>query len=64
MRPGSLNKYASGRPNSRGALGLADRDDQFNLIIAKKLVDLAQTGMRNPAALFAATVKEFKGDPE
>ena len=64
MRPGSLNKYASGRPNSRGALGLTHRDDQFNLIIAKKLVELDQTGMCNPPALFAATVKEFKGDPE
>jgi hypothetical protein len=47
----------------RGAchtLGLADRDDALNKMVAQYLITLAQTGMRSPTDLYAATVKEFK----
>jgi hypothetical protein len=36
-------------------LDLADRDD-----VAQHLIELAQTGVRNPTALYRLTVKEFQ----
>ena len=36
-------------------LDLADRDD-----IAQHMIELAQTGVRNPTALYRLTVKEFQ----
>jgi len=41
-------------------LGLADRDDASNEIVAQHVIELAQTGVRNPTALYRLTVKEFK----
>jgi hypothetical protein len=36
-------------------LDLADRDD-----VAQHVIELAQTGVRNPTALYRLTVKEFQ----
>jgi hypothetical protein len=41
-------------------LGLADRDDLSNDIVAHHVMGLAQTGVRDPTALYRLTVKEFK----
>jgi hypothetical protein len=50
-------------------LGLADRDDPFNddplnMVVAKHLIELARSGMRNPTALYMAAVREFKKNPQ
>jgi hypothetical protein len=42
-------------------LGLANRDDPLNRLVAKQVVQLAQTGVRNPTELYTLTLKEFKG---
>jgi len=44
------------------ALGLSDRGDRTNELIAQKIVELAQRGLRNPVALSSAEVKELKSD--
>lgn len=41
-------------------LGLADRDDLSNDIVAHHVMGLAQTGVRNPTTLYKLTVKELK----
>ena len=44
------------------ALGLSDRGDRTNELIAQKFIELAQRGLRNPVALSSAAVKELKSD--
>ena len=41
------------------ALGLADRKDQMTEMVAKKLVELATSGIRDPDRLRALTVQAF-----
>ena len=42
-------------------LGLADRNDALNEIVAEHVINLAQSGLHKPIALYTQTVKEFKG---
>ena len=44
------------------ALGLSDRGGRTNELIAQKIIELAQRGLRNPVALSLAAVKELKSD--
>ena len=44
------------------ALGLSDRGDRTNELIAQKIIKLAQRGLRNPVVLFSAALKELKSD--
>jgi hypothetical protein len=46
--------------NACRALGLADRDDPLNEVVAKHVIKLAETGVRNSDALYMLTVTEFK----
>jgi hypothetical protein len=38
-------------------LGLNDRDDPLNGVVAKRIIELAQTGERNPITLCVLAVK-------
>jgi hypothetical protein len=40
-------------------LGLVDRQDPATEMVAKKLIELAKTGMRDPIRLKALTVQAF-----
>ncbi len=44
---------------TRLALGLADRGDLANEVVAKRIIELAKTGELNPDVLCEAVVKEF-----
>jgi hypothetical protein len=44
---------------TRLALGLADRGDRANELVAKRIIELAKTGELNPDVLCEAVVKEF-----
>ena len=44
------------------ALGLSDRGDRTNELIAQKIIELAQLGLRNPVVLSSAALKELKSD--
>ena len=48
--------------NVRITLGLKDRQDAATEIIAAKIIELAQTGERNPETLGRAVLKSFKLD--
>jgi hypothetical protein len=45
---------------TRLALGLADRGDIANELIAKRIIELAQAGELNPDVLCEAVVKELR----
>ena len=45
-------------------LGLSDRDDAITRLVAEKIIELAQRGLRNPTALHLAAIKEFKSNPQ
>ena len=45
---------------TRLALGLADRGDLANEVIAKRIIELAKTGELNPDLLCEAVLKEFR----
>jgi hypothetical protein len=40
-------------------LGLSDRNDPLNELVAKRVIELAQTGVRTSAALYTRTLQEF-----
>jgi hypothetical protein len=44
-------------------LGLVDREDPLTKMIARKVIDLAQTGERSPAHLKQLTLDAFNGKP-
>jgi hypothetical protein len=41
-------------------LGLADREDQVTLLVAHRVIELAQTGVGDPARLKALILDEFR----
>jgi hypothetical protein len=46
-------------------IGLSDnRDDAMTKLLAGKIIELAQRGIKNPTALHVAAIKEFKSDPQ
>jgi hypothetical protein len=47
----------------RQTLGLVDREDPLIKMIARKVIELAQTGERDPARLKQLTVDAFNGKP-
>lgn len=42
------------------ALGLNGRADAMTSLVAEKIIEAAQRGFKNPAALYSAAIKEFK----
>ena len=48
---------------ARIALGLAERPDSANEIIAKRIIELAKAGDRNPDLLCEGVLKEFRERP-
>ena len=45
------------------ALGLTDRTDPITALVAEKIVELAQRGLRNPTAIRMLAMRELKSDP-
>jgi len=45
------------------ALGLADRHDLLTEMVAKKVIELAQSGERDPVRLKVLTLEAFEGRP-
>lgn len=46
------------------ALGLSDRDDAMTQLVAQKIIELAQRGLKTPTGLHLAAIKEFRSDPQ
>jgi ribosome-binding factor A len=41
------------------AIGLKDRNDPITEMIAKKIIEIAQTGVRDPAQISTLAIKEI-----
>ena len=48
---------------ARIALGLTDRGDRASEILAKRIIELAKAGERNPDLLGEGVLKEFREGP-
>jgi hypothetical protein len=46
------------------ALGLSNRNDAMTKVVAEKIIELGQRGIKNPTALHFAAMKEFRSDPQ
>jgi hypothetical protein len=46
------------------ALGLSDRADAMNYLVAEKIIELAQRGFKEPTAMYLAAMNEFKSGPQ
>ena len=44
-------------------LGLADRNDPLNEIVAKRIIELGTAGTRDPRALYKLTIDQFRSSP-
>jgi hypothetical protein len=45
------------------ALGLKDRSDPITQMVAKKIIEIGQTGVRDPFQLATLAVRELGGEP-
>jgi len=46
------------------ALGLSNRDEAMTQLVARKIIELAQRGLKSPTELHLAAIKELKPDPQ
>ncbi len=46
------------------ALGLVDRDDPMNELVARHIIELAQRGIRTTSALYTHTLQEYRTNAE
>jgi hypothetical protein len=44
-------------------LGLVDRADKYAELVAKRVIELAQRGIRTKTALYHGTVRTFRASP-
>jgi len=49
---------------TRETLGLSEQDDPMTTLVAQKIIELVQRGIKNPTALHLAAMKEFESDPQ
>src|SRR6058998_249646 len=57
--PDQIGPMAEAYENTLRTLGLVDRNDPVTEIVAKKIIDIAQTGERNPLRLAALTIEQL-----
>jgi hypothetical protein len=61
--PEDISALISAFEASLNALRLVDRSDPAVLLVAKRVIDLARDGNRDPIALRDRVVKSFRNDP-
>jgi hypothetical protein len=46
------------------SLGLAERNDPITTLVAEKIIELAQRGLRSPTAIHMLALRELKSNPQ
>ncbi len=64
FEPDTIEAMSYAFQNACRALGLTDRGDPLNELVARHIIELAQRGVRTPTALYMLTLKEFKAHPQ
>jgi hypothetical protein len=59
LEPEQIRSLVAAYEKTLRKIGLVDRDDPITEMIAKKIVEIAQTGIHDPAELSAIAIKEI-----
>src|SRR5215469_12047674 len=63
--PETVEAMATAFVTTCEAVGLSDnRDDAMTMLLAEKIIELAQRGIKDSTSLHMAAIKEFKSDPQ
>ena len=59
MGPDEIRRLEEAYERTLLAIGLKDRNDRITEMIAKKVIEVAQTGVRDPAQISTLAIKEI-----
>ena len=59
LEPEQIRSLVAAYEKTLRKIGLVDRDDPITEMIARKIVEIAQTGIHDPAELSAIAIKEI-----
>ena len=59
MGSSEISRLTTAYEKTLHTIGLVDRNDPLAEMIAKKIIEIAQTGMRDPAKLSELAIKEL-----
>jgi hypothetical protein len=59
MGPEDIRRLTTAYEQTLRTIGLVDRNDPIAEMIAKKIIEIAQTGVKDPAQLSALAIKEI-----
>jgi hypothetical protein len=59
MGPEEISRLTTAYEQTLRTIGLVDRNDPITELIAKKIIEIAQTGVREPADISALAIKEL-----
>jgi hypothetical protein len=57
LEPEDISRLAAAYEQALKAIGLIDREDPLAEMVAKKIIEIGQTGVRDPAEISDLTVK-------
>jgi hypothetical protein len=57
--PEDLQAMGTAFDHARAALGLTDKKDDVTRLVADRIIELAQSGVRDPEQLCLSVMKEF-----
>jgi hypothetical protein len=63
MGPEEISRLETAYEQTLRAIGLKDRNDPITEMIAKKIIEIAQTGVRDPAQISSLAIKEIGISP-
>jgi hypothetical protein len=59
MGPEEISRLEAAYEQTLRTIGLKDRGDPITEMIAKKIIEIAQTGVRDPAQIAMRAIKEI-----
>lgn len=63
LGPEEISRLVSAYEATLKALGLKDRSDPITQMVARKIIEIGQTGVRDPFQLSTLAVRELGGEP-
>jgi hypothetical protein len=59
MEPEEISRLTTAYKQALRGIGLVDRDDPLSEMVAKKVIQIAKTGVRDPADIAALAIMEL-----
>jgi hypothetical protein len=59
MEPEDIRRLTTAYEQALRTLGIVDRGDPLAELVARKIIEIAQTGIREPADISAQAIKEI-----